>query len=108
MSPRITYQSACVLQALARDLRYGFDIMDFTGLPSGTVYPILRRFEEKGLVGSEWEDTGAAHGDRRPRRRNYALTLAGREALTLADERLALHRQMFAPALDMPEGGRHG
>ncbi len=43
--PRITYPGACVLQAVSRECRYGFDVMDFAGLPSGTVYPILRRYE---------------------------------------------------------------
>ena len=95
MGDRITYQGACVLQALARGSSYGFDIMELTGLPSGTVYPVLRRFEERGLVSSEWEDEGAAHGDGRPRRRHYQLTSRGAEALTAAAERLALHRRIF-------------
>ena len=94
-STRITYQGACVLQALARGSSYGFDIMEFTGLPSGTVYPVLRRFEEHGLVESEWEEADAAHVEGRPRRRHYRLTDAGRDALRLADERLALHRKIF-------------
>ena len=102
MSPRITYQGACVLQALSRGRSYGFEIMDFTALPSGTVYPILRRLEDNGLVRSEWEDSREAHGDRRPRRRNYELTEGGRAALALADERLALHRQIFGST---PETG---
>jgi PadR family transcriptional regulator PadR len=92
---RITYQGACVLQALSRGLSYGFDIMELTGLPSGSVYPILRRFEEHGLVESEWEDADEAHADRRPRRRNYRLTDVGRAELTAAAERLALHRNLF-------------
>jgi hypothetical protein len=60
---RITYNEALVLQALARGLRYGFEIMDLTALPSGTVYPILRRFEHGGLVSSSWEETEAAFGE---------------------------------------------
>ncbi len=93
---RITYPGACVLQALANDYQYGFDIMDFTGLPSGSVYPILRRFEERGLVRSKWESARAATTDGRPRRRNYQLTKLGETALTVAAERLALHNRMFA------------
>ncbi|MEJ2204747.1 MAG: helix-turn-helix transcriptional regulator [Gemmatimonadota bacterium] len=92
---RITYQGACVLQALSRGLSYGFDIMELTGLPSGSVYPILRRFEEHRLVESEWEDADEAHADRRPRRRHYRLTAAGRAELGAAAERLALHRNLF-------------
>ncbi len=97
---RITYQGACVLQALSRGLSYGFDIMELTGLPSGSVYPILRRFEEHGLVESEWEDAHEAHADRRPRRRHYRLTPTGRAELAAAGERLALHRNLFL------DGGR--
>jgi PadR family transcriptional regulator PadR len=104
MATRITYQGACVLQALARGYSYGFDIMELTGLPSGSVYPILRRFEEHGLVRSEWEDADAAEIGR-PRRRHYELTEAGTEALELADERLALHRQIF-PGNPGVEGAR--
>ena len=92
---RITYQGACVLQALSRGLSYGFDIMELTGLPSGSVYPILRRFEENGLVDSIWEDSKEAHADGRPRRRHYQLTDAGRQELSTAVERLALHRSLF-------------
>ena len=52
MSPRLnlTYTTALVLQALSRGFHHGFDIMDATGLPSGTVYPILRRLDREGLL----------------------------------------------------------
>ena len=43
----MTYQTALVLEALAAGRHHGWDIMDATDLPSGTVYPILRRIEEK-------------------------------------------------------------
>ena len=48
--PSLTLPTALVLHALARGFRYGFDIMDATGLPSGTIYPILRRLERDGLA----------------------------------------------------------
>jgi DNA-binding PadR family transcriptional regulator len=95
---RITYNGALVLQALARGLRYGFEIMDLTALPSGTVYPILRRFEHGGLVSSSWEETEAAHEQGRPRRRYYRLTAAGESALTQAVERFRAHERVFADA----------
>src|ERR671928_138086 len=43
MSPStsLSYSAAVVLQAVANEYRYGFDIMDMTGLPSGTVYAVL-------------------------------------------------------------------
>ena len=40
---RMTYATAMVLYALDRGSRHGFDIIDATGLRSGTVYPLLRR-----------------------------------------------------------------
>ena len=87
-----------MLQALAKGSRYGFDIMDFTGLPSGTVYPLLRRFERYRLVRSEWEGKRQAFSDGRPRRRNYVLTSAGKTALAAAIERFAVHRRVFEEA----------
>jgi PadR family transcriptional regulator PadR len=80
---KITYSTVLVLEALARGYHYGFDILDATNLPSGTVYPILRRFEREGLVTSEWEAEGVAQTEKRPPRRYYSLTASG-EAL-LAD-----------------------
>jgi DNA-binding PadR family transcriptional regulator len=96
MSRKITYNGALVLQALAKDHRYGFEIMDFTGLASGTTYPILRRFERDGLVCSRWEAQRAAHDDGRPPRRYYELTSAGNDALVEALERFAAHQKVFA------------
>ena len=51
---RSTYSTALVLEALSHGYHYGFDIMEATGLPSGTVYPLLRRLEDQGLLTSEW------------------------------------------------------
>ncbi len=74
---RITYPTALVLTAIAGGLRHGFDIIDATGLRSGTVYPILRRLEDAGLLRSHWEGTHSAHAAGRPPRRYYELTGAG-------------------------------
>lgn len=76
-----------VLQAIAGGVAYGFDIIEVTGLPSGTVYPALSRHERDGYVRSSWEDAAAAHRDRRPPRRYYRITAEGRRAIeaTLAD-----------------------
>ena len=93
---RITYPAACVLQALSRGNSYGFDIMEVTGLPSGTVYPMLRRFDRDGLVESSWETPEHAHGERRPRRRQYKLTTVGTDALGRASERYKAHLAIFA------------
>ncbi len=96
MSMKVTYNGALVLQALAKGYRYGFEIMDFTGLASGTTYPILRRFERDRLVRSKWEGQKKAHGPGRPPRRYYELTGIGTEALSLALERFQAHQKVIA------------
>jgi DNA-binding PadR family transcriptional regulator len=73
--------------ALASGIRHGFDVLDATGLPSGTVYPILRRLESAGLVKSRWEAVQVARDEGRPPRRYYQLTGAGAEAVHEALER---------------------
>src|SRR4051812_17118780 len=74
---RITYPTAIVMLAVSRGVRYGFDIMEATGLQSGTVYPILRRLEAAGMVRSKWEAVGTARDEQRPPRRYYQMTGAG-------------------------------
>jgi PadR family transcriptional regulator, regulatory protein PadR len=78
---KITYSTVLVLEALSRGYHYGFDILDATNLPSGTIYPILRRFEAEGLVTSEWEAADVARDEQRPPRRYYALTPDGERVL---------------------------
>ena len=83
----MTYPTALVLQALARGFHHGFDIMDATGLPSGTVYPILRRLDREGLVESTWEDHAEAQKEGRPPRRYYEITPAAQATLAEAAAR---------------------
>ena len=73
--------TVAVLRALADGARYGLDVMDRTGLPSGTVYPTLGRLEKRGFVSGRWEDAGVARSEGRPRRRYYRLSRAGESAL---------------------------
>jgi PadR family transcriptional regulator, regulatory protein PadR len=86
----LTYPTALILQALANGYRYGFDIMDVTGLPSGTVYPALRRMERVGFVVSKWEDAEIAQREQRPTRRYYEVTASGLESLAAAARRFRL------------------
>jgi DNA-binding PadR family transcriptional regulator len=86
----MTYPTALVLQALARGYHHGFDVMDATGLPSGTVYPILRRLDREGLLKSAWEKQATAERDGRPPRRYYSITAAGQAMLDEALERYHL------------------
>jgi len=80
-----------VLHALASGYQYGFDIIDVTGLPSGTVYPALGRLERDGLVRSAWEKLETAHREKRPPRRYYAVTPRG---FTVLDEALTRFRAL--------------
>jgi len=73
-----------VLEAIAAGTGYGFDVMDQTGLPSGSVYPSLAKLEKSSLVRSRWEAATVARREKRPPRRYYEITAAGREALARA------------------------
>jgi PadR family transcriptional regulator, regulatory protein PadR len=52
---------------------YGYDLMKAAKLPSGTLYPMLARLQEQGLVTSEWEPQ-PADASGRPPRKYYQLT----------------------------------
>jgi PadR family transcriptional regulator PadR len=91
---RMTLQVQLVLRALLDDpdrQLYGLEIVDSTGLPPGTIYPILARLEAASWVESRWEHDVDEHVEGRPRRRYYRFTPDGivqaRTALTLADSR---------------------
>ncbi|MEL6366122.1 MAG: PadR family transcriptional regulator [Pseudomonadota bacterium] len=56
--------------------RYGYELMKTTGLKSGTLYPILMRLSDQGLLEARWRPP-AAEG--RPARHAYRLTSAGLE-----------------------------
>jgi len=79
---RISITAVRVLRGIADGFQYGFDVVDQTGLPSGTVYPALSRLERDGLVTSAWEDERDAHAEGRPARRYYKLTAPGVKALS--------------------------
>jgi len=94
----LTYSSVAVLHAVSRGYRYGFDIMDATGLPSGTVYPALRRLKQLGYVGSSWEAREVADDAKRPRRRYYEISKPGAAALADALQRFRLLNEPLAEA----------
>ncbi len=90
----LTYPTTLVLHALANGLRHGFDVIDATGLASGTVYPILRRLEREGLVSATWEDVAIAQQEQRPPRRYYELTPEGSAVLKTAVARYRVPREI--------------
>ena len=96
----LSLSGTAILQAVAHGYGYGFDIMDVTGLPSGTVYPALRRLENAGLVESKWEDEAAAHKDQRPARKYYKLTGTGKTALS---EAVARYRRLEGTLAKKPK-----
>ena len=55
--------------------RHGYDLLKAIGLSSGTLYPLLIRLTEQGLVEAQW---GEPAQPGRPARHSYRLTTAGR------------------------------
>lgn len=100
MASRITYPTAIVLQAIATGRRYGFEIMEATGLPSGTVYPALRRLERDGHLASAWEDDAHATREQRPPRRYYDISASGQRFLNEARARFHGLERVVEPAGD--------
>jgi PadR family transcriptional regulator PadR len=91
---RLGLGTIAILQALEGNRRFGFDIMDQTGLTSGTVYPALERLEELGYVRSRWEDEALAHKEARPARRYFEITAQGSRALVEGLARYPLLRSV--------------
>jgi len=89
------YAGVALLKALKSGARYGLDLMEATELPSGTVYPQMRRLEQRGFVRSAWEAGDAAREHGRPRRRYYEITPEGEIALA---EAIAQFVSLTAPA----------
>jgi PadR family transcriptional regulator PadR len=76
---RITTAVATVLAAFLTEPtadRYGLDLMGSTGLPSGTLYPLLMRLQRAGWLTAEWEQIDPMTAAR-PARRYYRLTPDG-------------------------------
>ena len=77
MPRRPSKQTAAVLAALAREpqvSRYGYELGKEVGLEAGTLYPILMRLTERGLLEAGWETDPPAG---RPPRHLYRLTGEG-------------------------------
>ena len=91
----LSHSAALILKALSLGYEFGFDIMEVSGLPSGTVYPALRRLERDGLVESYWESEVDAASRRRPPRRYHAITANGKAAIAAAGDRYPLLSRMI-------------
>lgn len=87
-TPRMTLQTQLVLRTLLESpakARYGLELSQAAGLPTGTIHPILARLENAGWLGSFWEEGEIEKTDPpRPRRRYYRFTQHGAESARLA------------------------
>jgi DNA-binding MarR family transcriptional regulator len=75
-------QTLSVLAALCgqpSEWQHGYALAKQTGLKSGTLYPILIRLSDRGLVEARWQDEPQPG---RPRRHLYRLTAAGLASAT--------------------------
>ena len=79
---RLSEQAVAVLLALGEApaaWRYGYDLCREVGLKAGSMYPILMRLADRGLLETTWE-SDAPPG--RPPRHLYRLTGPGRALAT--------------------------
>lgn len=96
----------CLLALLAKEEKYGFQILrelreksdGFFDLKEGTLYPALRRLEERGFVESRWQEPDSGMP-----RKYYRLTARGRVALS---EALAVWDRMTSGAARVLRGAR--
>ena len=87
---KLSHTAAMILQAVNAGFIYGFSVMEMTGLPSGTVYPAMRRLERDELIRSHWEQQSIADAEQRPPRKYYRLTRAGKATLDASRKRYPL------------------
>lgn len=80
----------CILNALAGEERYGYDLVKTLveipglGVTEGTIYPLLSRLRVAGLIASRLEESSAG-----PARKYYSLTREGRKTMDTMNEHLA-------------------
>lgn len=97
---KLTHTTMMVLHAVDSGSVYGLSIMDATGLPSGTVYPILRRLEAAKLLRAAWEAQKIADAEQRPPRKYYKLTAEGSSTLKSGRQRYPLLAALARSAKD--------
>jgi DNA-binding PadR family transcriptional regulator len=90
LEAKLSHTAAMILQTIQAGHGYGFSVMETTGLPSGTVYPALRRLERDGLIRSQWEAQSIADAGQRPARKYYKITRSGKGTLEASQKRYPL------------------
>ena len=101
-SQKLSHTSAMILQAIGAGHIYGYTVMEVTGLPSGTVYPALRRMERDKLIRSQWERQSIADAEQRPPRKYYRLTRSGEITLEASRKRYPLLAGLI-PTEEVPD-----
>jgi DNA-binding PadR family transcriptional regulator len=103
---KLSHTAAMILKAIDAGHVYGFGVMEVTGLPSGTVYPAMRRLERDSLIRSRWEKQSIADAEQRPPRKYYTLTTSGRATLEAAEKRYPLLAKLM-PVVVSQNAGRN-
>jgi DNA-binding PadR family transcriptional regulator len=85
-SPQTRLLLATMLER-PRSWRYGYELSKQTGLTSGTLYPLLMRLSDQGLLDSRWQEPERPG---RPARHSYRLNSSG----------LALARASKTPSVE--------
>jgi predicted transcriptional regulator len=92
---KLFHTAAMVLQAIDAGYVYGLSVIETTGLPSGTVYPAMRRLERDGLIHSQWERQTIADAEGRPPRKYYRLKRRGKLTLEASRKRYPHLARLF-------------
>ena len=98
--PKLSHTAALILGAIHAGDGDGFSVMEMTGLPSGTVYPAMRRLERDGLIRSQWERQSIADTEQRPPRKYYKLTRPGQATLEASRRRYPLLAKLTAVGVE--------
>lgn len=78
-----------ILRLLAQDNAHGYALtaalekMGFGSVRGGSLYPLLRRLEDGGLISSEWQGPSAG-----PARKVFRLTPEGRRGIPVVEAEL--------------------
>ncbi|MBB5297421.1 PadR family transcriptional regulator [Deinococcus metallilatus] len=86
----MTMTTVKVLTTMLGDIgghHYGYDLMKQVGIGSGTLYPLLARLEQAGLIESNWEEANPNEVGR-GKRKYYALTSHGQAVAQLEQKKL--------------------
>lgn len=80
----------CILNALAKDERYGYELVKALvaipglGVTEGTLYPLLSRLRVQNLISARLEESPEG-----PARKYYALTPQGKKVMETMNEYFA-------------------